>query len=89
MFGSGNRGERVFENSNVFDVLRDNGPAIPSGAGPHFFVGAWASRRLVEEVDLPALFSRLRDFRLRKDRETIFGGRAFRGPLSVQVEWGD
>ena len=36
---SGNRDERIFTNSDVFDVTRDVGPSIAFGAGPHFCAG--------------------------------------------------
>ncbi|WP_158965925.1 cytochrome P450 [Chachezhania sediminis] len=86
MFGSANRDEAVFDRPEVFDITRDTSAAISFGAGPHFCAGAWASRCLIAEVALPAMFDRLRGLRL--DGETSFGGWAFRGPLKMPVAWG-
>ena len=85
MFGSGNRDERCFARPDVFDVTQDCGKAISFGAGPHFCAGAWASRCLIAEVTLPAIFDALPGLRL--DGETPFGGWAFRGPLACPVAW--
>ena len=85
MFGSGNRDERVFDDPERFEVTRDTTAAISFGAGPHFCAGAWASKCLIAEIALPMLFERLQGLRLAG--ETPFGGWAFRGPLSMPVEW--
>lgn len=85
MFGSGNRDERVFSDPDRFVITRDTTAAISFGAGPHFCAGAWASKCLIAEIALPALFERLYGLRLAGD--TPFGGWAFRGPLSMPVEW--
>ncbi|MEO0681825.1 MAG: cytochrome P450, partial [Pseudomonadota bacterium] len=87
MFGSGNRDETVFDRPDAFDMRQDGGKAISFGAGPHFCAGAWASRCLIGEVALPMLFAALPGLRLDPERETRFGGWAFRGPLSVPVRW--
>ncbi|MEM1162855.1 MAG: cytochrome P450, partial [Pseudomonadota bacterium] len=55
------------------------------GAGPHFCAGAWASRCLIADVVMPALFEMLPGLRL--DGDTRFGGWAFRGPLTSPVAW--
>ena len=85
MFGSGNRDERVFDNPDAFDLLRDNSSAISFGAGPHFCAGAWASRCLIAEVALPMLFSYLPGLELAGD--VPMAGWAFRSPLRVPVRW--
>ena len=85
MFGSGNRDERVFSDPDHFIISRDTTAAISFGAGPHFCAGAWASKCLIAEIALPMLFDRLSGLRLAG--ETPFGGWAFRGPLSMPVEW--
>ncbi|SHI40446.1 hypothetical protein SAMN05444000_10156 [Shimia gijangensis] len=85
MFGSGNRDAAHFKHPDVFDVTRDVGPSIAFGAGPHFCAGAWAARSLIADVALPMIFERLPDLRLAGD--VPFGGRAFRGPLSMPVAW--
>src|SRR6056297_1666147 len=85
MFGSANRDAAVFDHADRFDPWRDTSRAIPFGAGPHFCAGAAASRALIAQVALPMLFERLP--RLKLSGQATFGGWAFRGPLSVPVEW--
>jgi len=85
MFGSGNRDETVFSNPDNFDISQDSSAAISFGAGPHFCAGAWASKALIADVALPMLFDRLKG--LTVTSAPRFGGWAFRGPLSVPVEW--
>jgi len=89
MFGSANHDEAVFDRPAEYDIHRDRSKAIPFGAGPHFCAGAWAARALIAEVALPLLFARLPSLRLAPDQPAQFGGWAFRGPLSVAVEWDD
>ncbi|MCB1748234.1 MAG: cytochrome P450 [Gammaproteobacteria bacterium] len=86
MFGSANRDETVFERADAYDLFRDNGRAIPFGAGPHFCAGAAASRCLIAEVALPLLFERYP--RIELAGEVPFGGWAFRGPLRMPVRLG-
>ncbi|AXI47159.1 cytochrome P450 [Sulfitobacter sp. SK012] len=86
MFGSGNRDAEVFARPDTFDITQDCAASIAFGAGPHFCAGAWASRCLIAEVTVPAIFETLKDLRL--DGETTFGGWAFRGPLYAPVAWG-
>ncbi len=85
MFGSANRDPRNFTRPDVFDLTQDASSSIAFGAGPHFCAGAWASRCLIAEVVMPRLFETLPDLTL--DGETLLGGWAFRGPLSVPVRW--
>jgi len=85
MFGSANRDESVFTNPDVFDLNQDASASIAFGAGPHFCAGAWASRCLIAEITLPALFKRLPELKL--DGDTLFGGWAFRGPTKMSVSW--
>jgi cytochrome P450 len=85
MFGSGNRDEGVFARPDVFDITRDTAASIAFGAGPHFCAGAWASRSLIADVALPMIFERLKDLRL--NGETVLGGWAFRGPLTMPIAW--
>ncbi len=87
MFGSANRDEKHFDQPETFDVRRDAGKSIAFGAGPHFCAGAWASRAMVADVALPAIFSRLKDLRLVEDRPPRIGGWAFRGLLDLPVTW--
>ncbi|MEN8934248.1 MAG: cytochrome P450 [Planktotalea arctica] len=85
MFGSANRDEDIFDAPERFDVTRDTAKAVSFGAGPHFCAGAWASRCLIAEVALPMFFERLKSVAL--SEPAIFGGWAFRGPLSVKAKW--
>ena len=87
MFGSANRDEAKFENSDVFDVTRDTSPSIPFGAGPHFCAGAAASRALIAEVALPLAFEHLPNLRLATNANPEFVGWAFRGLTSLECEW--
>lgn len=89
MFGSANRDEAFFNDPDRFDLDRaDSGAHIAFGAGPHYCAGAAASKALIAEVALPALFERLEGVRLVPGAEVRFGGWAFRGPLAVPVCWG-
>jgi hypothetical protein len=89
MFGSANRDEAFFDDPDRFDLGRTNsGAHIAFGAGPHYCAGAAASKALIAEVALPALFDRLAGLRLAPGAEVRFGGWAFRGPLALPVCWG-
>ena len=85
MYGAGNRDERIFAHPEVFDLHQDCSAAIAFGAGPHFCAGAWVSRALIAQVALPMLFEAMNDLHL--TGETLFGGWAFRGPMSVPAAW--
>jgi cytochrome P450 len=87
MFGSANRDEKHFERPDEFDVRRDTSKSIAFGAGPHFCAGAWASRAMVADVALPAIFGRLRNLRLVQSEPVRIGGWAFRGLLNLPVAW--
>lgn len=87
MFGSANRDEKHFSEPDRFDIRRDASKSIAFGAGPHFCAGAWASRAMVADVALPAIFTRLTNLRLIEDRPPRIGGWAFRGLLDLPVTW--
>lgn len=89
MFGSANRDEAVFRDPERFDLAREDvGAHVAFGAGPHYCAGAAASKSLIAEVALPALFGRLGGLSLAPGAEVRFSGWAFRGPLAVPVAWG-
>ena len=88
MFGSANRDEKHFANPEAFDIRRDTSKSIAFGAGPHFCAGASASRAMVADVALPAIFSRLKNLRLSEREPVRIGGWAFRGLLNLPVTWG-
>jgi cytochrome P450 len=85
MFGSANRDEKHFANGEAFDIRRDASKSIAFGAGPHFCAGAWASRAMVADIALPAIFARLNNLRLVEPPR--IGGWAFRGLLNLPVTW--
>jgi cytochrome P450 len=88
MFGSANRDEAFFRQPDRFDLEReDSASHIAFGAGPHYCAGAAASKALIAEEALPALFQRLPGLRLAPGPAVRFGGWAFRGPLAVPVQW--
>ena len=87
MFSSANRDERHFDRADCFDVTRDPSKSIAFGAGPHFCAGAWASRAMIADVALPAIFSRLENLTPADDPPPRFGGWAFRGLLDLRVTW--
>jgi cytochrome P450 len=87
MFGSANRDEKHFDRPDEYDVRRDTSKSIAFGAGPHFCAGAWASRAMVADVALPAIFARLKGLRLVEDEPVRIGGWAFRGLLNLPVAW--
>ena len=87
MFGSANRDEKHFANPEAFDIRRNASKSIAFGAGPHFCAGAWASRAMVADVALPAIFSRLKNLRLSEREAVRIGGWAFRGLLNLPVTW--
>lgn len=87
LFGSANRDEDYFEEPDRFDVTRDTSKSIAFGAGPHFCAGAAASRTLIAEVALPAVFERLKNLRLDEREEVQLGGWAFRGVLNLPALW--
>ncbi|PVH28963.1 cytochrome P450 [Pararhodobacter oceanensis] len=87
MFGAANRDPACFADPERFDLTQNRSKSIPFGAGPHFCAGAWAARALIAEVALPMAFARLPRLRLDPDHAAVFGGWAFRGPLSIHVQW--
>jgi cytochrome P450 len=88
MFGSANRDEKYFENPECFDIRRDASKSIAFGAGPHFCAGAWASRAMVADVALPAIFRRFPKLRLVDGEPVRVVGWAFRGLLNLPVALG-
>jgi cytochrome P450 len=87
MFGSANRDEKHFERADQFDVRRDVSKSVAFGAGPHFCAGAWASRAMIADVALPAVFARAGRIEIADDEPVRIGGWAFRGLLNLPVTW--
>lgn len=66
MYGCGNRDKTVFEDSEAFQIERqDERKHIAFGAGPHYCPGANLAR-LESKVAMEHLFSRMTNFRLAK-----------------------
>ena len=87
LIGSANRDEAIFPNADRFDARRDTSKSIAFGAGPHYCIGAWASRAMVADVALPSIFRRLPRLRLVENEPVRIGGWAFRGVLNLPVKW--
>jgi cytochrome P450 len=87
MFGAANRDPGHFADPDRFDVARDVSKSVAFGAGPHFCAGAWASRTLIADVAVPALFERLKGLRLAAEAPLRPVGWAFRGLLELPVAW--
>jgi cytochrome P450 len=87
LIGSANRDEAHFQDAARFDITRDTAKSIAFGAGPHFCIGAWASRAIVADVALPAFFAHARQPRLNPLVPVQIGGWAFRGLLNLPVAW--
>jgi cytochrome P450 len=88
LLASANRDEEVFDHPDDFDIYR-KGPIHLSfgGGGPHYCIGAWASRASTSSIILPSLFERLPNLRLDPAGDVTWGGMVFRGPLSMPVLW--
>jgi len=82
---SANHDESVFQNSETFNVLRDNAKLISFSKGAHFCGGAHVSRALIADVALPMIFERFKNLRLVEP--TVYGGWFFRGPIKMRVAW--
>ena len=66
LYPSANRDERVFDNADELDLLRDPNPHLAFGIGPHFCLGANLARMEVKLV-FQELFSRLSDITIDGD----------------------
>ncbi len=63
LIGSANRDERVFENPDAFDVMRNTTAMLSFGNGTHFCLGA-SLARLEGRVALEEIHSRLPDYEI-------------------------
>ena len=87
MFSSANRDEKVFTNSDKFDLERDCSKSIHFGAGPHYCAGASIASTMISLVALPKLFAALPKLKLVDKEKYEFDGWAFRGITSLECEW--
>lgn len=82
---SANRDEELFDNGEVFDIYRAQAPHQAFGNGPHFCQGTHVARRAVGQVMLPILFDRFPNMRLPDEKDVIWRGFGFRGPIQIPV----
>ncbi len=87
MFSSANRDEKVFSNSDKFELERDCSKSIHFGAGPHYCAGASIASTMISLVALPKLFAALPKLKLVGKEKYEFDGWAFRGITSLECEW--
>ena len=87
MFSSANRDEKVFSNSDKFDLERDCSKSIHFGAGPHYCAGASIASTMISLVALPKLFAAFPKLKLVNKEKYEFDGWAFRGITSLKCEW--
>ena len=87
MFSSANRDEKVFSNSDRFDLERDCSKSIHFGAGPHYCAGASIASTMISLVALPKLFAAFPKLKLVDKEKYEFDGWAFRGITSLECEW--
>ncbi|OFD08577.1 cytochrome P450 [Bacillus thuringiensis] len=67
---SANRDETVFENPEVFDIMRENNRHIAFGHGSYFCLGAPLAR-LEAKIAITTLFKRMPELQIKGDREDI------------------
>ncbi|WP_420986125.1 cytochrome P450 family protein [Bacillus toyonensis] len=67
---SANRDETVFENPEVFDIMRENNRHIAFGHGSHFCLGAPLAR-LEAKIAITTLFKRMPELQIKGDREDV------------------
>jgi len=88
--GAANRDPEVFADPDRFDIRRrEASEHLSFGNGPHYCLGAPLAR-LEARVVLEELTAALPSLRLAPDQAYTFHPIiGFRGPTSVQVEWGN
>lgn len=82
---SANRDEDIWDNPEIFDVMRDKKSHQAFGNGPHFCQGKHVARRMLVDVMLPILFDRFPNMELPDPDVVEFKGFGFRGPINLPV----
>ena len=83
---SANRDEEIFEDGEVFNVYRDKQPHQAFGNGPHFCQGTHVARQAIADLMLPILFDRFPKMSLPNEKDVIWRGFGFRGPIQMPVK---
>ena len=86
MIGSANRDAARFEHPDVYDLDRPTRTHVAFGYGTHFCVGH-SIARVLGQVVLEEMFTRLPNLRLDPDRPAVVDGWAVRGAKSLPVRW--
>jgi cytochrome P450 len=86
VFGSANRDERRYADSERFDVTRDAGGHLAFGHGIHFCLGAPLAR-LEAAVALEALLTRFTDFEGTDGPVELISSQFLRGPKHLKLSY--
>jgi cytochrome P450 len=86
LLGSANRDERVFDDAENFDILRDTSQHIAFGKGTHFCLGA-SLARLEARVALAEIQARLPDFAIDATKLVRVHSPNVRGFASMPMEF--
>jgi len=82
---SANRDEDLLENGEVYDMTRPKVQHQAFGNGPHFCQGTHVARRVLADVMLPLLFERFPNMELNNEKDVVWKGFGFRGPINLPV----
>jgi aromatic O-demethylase, cytochrome P450 subunit len=86
MIGSANRDPERFDNPDVFDLDRTAKTHVTFGYGTHFCIGH-SIARVLGQVVLEEMFTRLPNLRLDPDRPPVVHGWAVRGAKALPLLW--
>jgi len=86
LLGSTNRDERVWEDPDRYDIMRNTTPMLSFGYGTHFCVGA-ALARLEGRIGLEELMKRFPDFELDSEKLIRVHSVNVRGFASMPIEF--
>jgi cytochrome P450 len=86
LIGSANRDERVFENADQYDVVRDTSQHLAFGKGTHFCLGA-SLARLETRIALEAIQARLPDYEIEATKLVRVHSPNVRGFASMPIHF--